>query len=167
MSERRGNGVAWLALLVSLVALVLAWKAYRREGGVLFGGTPPPVPAKVEEPLNRLDDRLGASRDSLERQLALTEARVRLLARRAEVNVDRNLDKMSEEVAEVRENLERSYESSSDQVRARWRNTDGELKKVQEDLKRGNQKALAELDRLLAKLRQDEAEEKKEGEAPR
>ncbi|HKH46690.1 MAG TPA: hypothetical protein VKM72_18690, partial [Thermoanaerobaculia bacterium] len=34
-SKKGGGGPAWLALLIALVALWIAWSAYRRTGGTL------------------------------------------------------------------------------------------------------------------------------------
>src|SRR5215216_6621682 len=92
-----GGGVARLALIVAILALAVAWAAYRRQGGEL--GT-------LWNDLTRgAGDRvhvsLGGGSEEVERQSELARARARLLGRRAEVAGERNLQQVREEVAEV------------------------------------------------------------------
>lgn len=35
MTEEKGGGVAWLALIIGVIALLLAWSSYNRTGGDL------------------------------------------------------------------------------------------------------------------------------------
>src|SRR5688500_16635363 len=88
------GGVAWLALLVALVALFLSWKAYERSGGTL------------KDDLAFLDTETEASGDWRD---DLARARERLLERRDEVESEEDLAGVQRDVARIRESLERSF----------------------------------------------------------
>lgn len=141
-----GNGVAWLALLVALAALLLAWSAYKRTGGELrdlWGDV-------------RSEGRPAAEADW---RADLAAARDRLLSHRPEVAGERNLQQVREDVAEIRADLERTYRNADAGVREQWRELDAELERLQAQLKDGSSKAVDTLDSLLAKLRVGSVEE--------
>ena len=147
-----GGCLARLALLVALLALVLAWAAYRRQGGEI---------KTLWKDLTRGaggDVAAGASA-TVERQTDLAQAQARLLRRRAEVATDRNLQQVREDVAQVRANLERTYRDASGGAKARWRDLDADLERLQGELKLGGSKALAALDSALAKIRKEKDEQ--------
>jgi hypothetical protein len=78
-----GGGVAWLALILALLALYVAWSAYRRTGGDLDQLAPlrsAETRAPAEDPV---EGPAGDWRDDLAR------ARDRLLARRSDVEEER------------------------------------------------------------------------------
>lgn len=130
-----GNGVAWLALLLAIAALLLAWSAYKRTGGelrdLLSDVTPAGAPKGVD----------------------LSEVRARLQRHRPEVAGERNLQQVREDVAEIREDLERAYRNADAGAREQWRELDAELERLQAQLKDGSSKAVDTLDSALAKLR--------------
>lgn len=101
-----GGGIAWLALLVSLAALFLSWKAYERTGGrlgedlTLSAGRP--VPADWREELERAREKLRTG----------------------------NLE--PEEVAEMRKSLARSFRNASEDAKQAWRELDRDLERLQE-----------------------------------
>ncbi|HEX6904185.1 MAG TPA: hypothetical protein VF789_31030 [Thermoanaerobaculia bacterium] len=141
-----GNGVAWLALLLAIAALLLAWSAYKRTGGELrdlWGDV-------------RSEGRPVAEADW---RADLAAARDRLLSHRPEVAGERNLQQVREDVAEIRADLERTYRNADAGVREQWRELDAELERLQGQLKDGSSKAVDTLDSLLAKLRVRPVEE--------
>jgi len=147
-SEGGGGCAGRLALLVALLALALAWAAYRRQGG------------EVRTLWRDLTHGAGSgavadASDAVERQTGLAQAQARLLERRAEVASDRNLQQVREDVAEVRAKLERTYRDASGAAKARWRDLDADLERLQAELKQGGSKALATLDSALAKIRKE------------
>ena len=129
-----GNGVAWLALLVAVAALLLAWSAYKRTGGELRGLWG--------------DVTVGTSEG-----ISLAEVRARLQHHRPEVAGERNLLQVREDVAEIRADLESTYRNADAGVREQWRELDAELERLQAQLKDGSSKAVDTLDSALAKLR--------------
>lgn len=147
-----GGCVAWLALIVAAVALILAWSAYRRTGGDLDG-----LWEGVTEDAERSVRGVASDgSDAVERQADLAKARMRLLGRRAEVEADRNLEQVRRDVAEVRESLERAYENAGAGARERWRDLDAELEKLETRLKEGSAKAVDSLDSAVEKIRGEE-----------
>jgi hypothetical protein len=151
-----GGGAGRLALILSILALLVAWAAYRRAGGelgTLWGDLTGLKGGGVHVNLN------GGS-DAVERQSELAQARTRLLARRAEVAGERNLEQVRQEVAEIREGLERSYSNASAGAKERWEDLDQDLERLQGQLREGGSKALDSLDSALAKIRDEAGEEK-------
>lgn len=129
-----GNGVAWLALLMAIAALLLAWSAYKRTGGELrelWG-----------------DVTVGTSEG-----ISLAEVRDRLQRHRPEVEGERNLQQVRDDVAEIRVDLEHAYRNADAGVREQWREVDADLERLQGQLKDGSSKAVDTLDAALAKLR--------------
>jgi hypothetical protein len=144
--------MARLALLVAIVALVFSWAAYRRAGGDL---------KEVWNDATRgaADFRVG---DDADQQADLERARARLLGHRAEVAADRNLDQVRRDVADIRAKLERSFGNAGAVTRDRWRGLDGDLDRLETQLKEGSSKALATLDSALEKIRRESGEEGKD-----
>lgn len=152
-ARRSGGGVARLALLVAILALAVAWAAYRREGGEL---------RTLWQDLTRGGgDRVrvtaGSDHEDLQTWLARTEAR--LEQRRPEVAGERNLRQVQEEVAQLRKNLRHAYRNASGEAKERWRLLDKDLGRLGDQLKEGGSKALATLDSAVAKIRKEAGEE--------
>lgn len=146
------GGVAWLALIVAIAALVLAWSAYRRTGGTLdelWKGVAEDAERSVR---GAAEEGSGA----VERQADLARAKAKLLGRRAEVEADRNLEQVRRDVAEIRESLERAYENAGAGARERWQGLDAELEKLEIRLKEGGSKAVDSLDSAVEKIRGEE-----------
>ncbi|HYG63394.1 MAG TPA: hypothetical protein VEL74_12490 [Thermoanaerobaculia bacterium] len=141
-----GGGVAWLALIVALAALFLAWKAYERTGGDLDG--------ILRLPVGEMEVGEGEGDETaVERQAGLAQARARLLARRTEVAARRNLRQAQEEVAEVRDQLQGAYKGAGDQAREGWRELDADLERLQGQLRDGGSRAVETLDSVVDKMR--------------
>ena len=154
--KKSSSGAGRLALILSILALLVAWTAYRRAGGEL--GTLWGDLTGLKRGGVRLNVDMGS--DAVERQSELAQARTRLLARRAEVAGERNLEQVRQEVAEIREGLERSYSNASTGAKERWEDLDGDLERLQGQLREGGSKALDTLDSALAKIRDEAGEEK-------
>lgn len=133
--------MARLALIVAILALILAWAAYRRTGGELKDLT---------------GSLAGDATAALDRQTDLAQARARLLGHRAEVAGNRNLEQVQRDVADIRASLERAYDDAGSGAKARWQDLDAELERLQAQLKEGGSKAVATLDSALAKIRTEE-----------
>lgn len=136
-----GNGVAWLALLLALAALLLAWGAYKRTGGELRDLLSDVTPAGAPKGID------------------LSEVRARLQRHRPEVEGQRNLQRVRDDVAEIRANLERTYRDAGAGAREKWRDLDADLERLEGQLKDGSSKAVDSLDSALAKLRVGAREE--------
>lgn len=139
-----GGGPAWLALIVALVALWIAWSAYRRTGGSLdtlvaspVAEAPAQVPAEAEE---------GDWRATLDR------ARERLLSRRDEVEQERDLEAVQRDIAEIRAALERTWRGAGE-AKEKWQDLDAELERLQRQLRDGSAKAKETLDGLVQRMK--------------
>lgn len=154
--------MARLALLVAVVALVLAWAAYRRAGGELKDVW---SDAARNSGLH-LGGLAADGTSGIGRQADLAAAQTRLLDHRAEVAGDRNLEQVRRDVAEIRASLERAYDHAGGGARERWKGLDGELDRLEIQLKEGGSKALSTLDSALEKIRREAGEEKKDERRP-
>jgi hypothetical protein len=111
--------VAWLALIVSLVALFFSWKAYERSGG------------RVGDVLNTQVEVGDESPPDW--RAALDEAREKLDRARETLNGD--------DVAQVREKLARAFENAGEGARRSWRGLDRDLEHLQTQVERGGSRA--------------------------
>ena len=137
--------MARLALIVAILALILSWAAYRRTGG------------ELKDLTGGLTTGLaGDASAALDRQADLAKARADLLKHRTEVATNRNLEQVQQDVADIRAKLEGAYEDAGAGAKARWRDLDAELERLQGQLQEGGSKALATLDSALAKIRTEE-----------
>jgi chromosome segregation ATPase len=150
MEKRRGGGAGRLALILAVLALFFAWSSYRRQGGELktlwrdlTGGAGGRVQVTGGEDLRAL----------------LNNARARLEERRAEVAAERNLQDIRDEVAEIRDKLAEAYREGSTDTRERLRTLDGELERLQGQLREGGSKALTAFDSAMERIQRTAAEE--------
>jgi archaellum component FlaC len=130
-----GGGVAWLALLVSLAALFLSWKAYERTGGELG------------------ELRVSGTESGSDWGEDLDRARERLLERRGDVEAEEDLEGVRRDVAEIREDLERLSEDAGAGARERWRSLDAELERLEKQLRQGSSRAVGTMDSAIEKMK--------------
>ena len=142
--KRGGGGPAWLALIVALAALWIAWSAYRRTGGTFDTLFTLPVP---ERSVGAGDADSGDWRGALER------ARERLLDRRDDVGQNRNQEQVQREVAEIRATLERAYRNAGEGASDTWRDLDAQLGRLEDQVREGSAKAKGTMEDLLAKMK--------------
>ena len=140
--KRGGGGPAWLALIVALAALWIAWSAYKRTGGTLDTL----LTLSAPEPAARADR--GDWRQALER------ARERLLDRRDDVGQDRNREQVQHEIAEIRATLERAYEDAGEGASDTWRDLDAQLERLGDQVREGSETAKGTMEDLLAKMKE-------------
>jgi len=152
-AKQSGGCVARLALIVALLALAVAWVAYRRQGGEmktlwrdLTGGAGDRV-------------RITAGTEGEDLRSWLARAQDRLERRRPEVAGERDLRQVREDVAEIRKNLERAYRDAGTEAKGRWRSLDADLERLEAQLRKGGTKALATLDSALAKIKAETGKE--------
>jgi nucleotide-binding universal stress UspA family protein len=136
--EGCGSGAARLALLLSIIALVLSWQAYRRTGGSIPG---------LDKPIVHTWDETSAEK-------ATAEARERLLALRTRIESHGDVDRLQKDIADLRRDLERSFEGAGKGARERWQEADRALARLDERLDEGGAKAREALDQALARLRE-------------
>ena len=131
-----GGGVAWLALIVSLVALFFSWKAYERSGGRL-------------DDLEVLNTEVTVGDESPpDWRAALDEARETLDDARENLGGD-DVAK----VREIREKLSRAFRDTGEGAKRGWRELDSDLERLQGQLEKGSSRAKETLDETLDKMR--------------
>lgn len=139
-----GGGPAWLALIVALAALWIAWSAYKRTGGTLDTLVTLPAPEwKAGPPEAGRGDWRGA----------LERARERLLDRRDDVGQDRNREQVQREIADIRATLERTYHDAGEGASDTWRDLDAQLERLGDQVREGSETAKGTMEDLLAKMK--------------
>jgi hypothetical protein len=134
--------VAWLALLVALAALWLSWQAFQRTGGDL-----PWLDRKVE---------VGEPAAGAPWKEELARARERLLGHRDEVRSERNLSEVQRDVEELRHNLEKKLDRTGSSSHEDWRQVDGDMQRLEAELREKSAKAMETLDRTLDEMKRAE-----------
>lgn len=142
--KRGGGGPAWLALIVALAALWIAWSAYRRTGGSFDTLLTLPAPERSA--------RAGGA-ERADWRAALERARERLLDRRDDVGQNRNQEQVQREVAEIRAALERAYRDAGEGASGTWRDLDAQLGRLEDQVRDGSAKAKGTMEELLAKMK--------------
>jgi len=138
-----GGCVSWLALAVALAALWLAWSAYQRTGGTFD---------QVTAGVRNLDRSFSVDADG-EWRSALDKARERLQEHRSAVEGARNLEQVRRDVERIRESLARAFQGTGEVSKSKWRDLDGDLERLQAQLREGGSRALATLDETLEKMK--------------
>ncbi|MEX2405062.1 MAG: hypothetical protein WD579_00495 [Candidatus Paceibacterota bacterium] len=67
--EKKGNALAWLALIVGILALILAWSAYNRAGADLETQ----VDEQIEETVDETDNSAAAANADVEADTDTTD----------------------------------------------------------------------------------------------
>jgi ElaB/YqjD/DUF883 family membrane-anchored ribosome-binding protein len=141
-----GGGPAWLALIVALAALWIAWSAYRRTGGTLDTLVANPLEAPAAAPAPEVEADGGDWRQ------ALADARERLLSRRDEVREDRDMEAVQRDIAEIRATLERTWKGAGE-AKEKWQALDAELERLQKQVRDGSERAQGTLDGLVQRMK--------------
>jgi hypothetical protein len=148
--------VAWLALLLAVLALALAAAAYRRTGGKVddwLHHSGDQLQDVLERPLGRGQDAPGDSGVGTDLRRAVERAVARLQAERQAVAAERDPGGVRREVEKVRADLERAFSGAGGGERSRWQGLDAELGRLDQDLRAGGSRALGTLDGLVDNLR--------------
>ena len=140
-----GGGPAWLALIVALAALWIAWSAYKRTGGTLDDLLTLPAP---DQSARTIEADRGGWREALE------GARERLLDQRDDVGQDRNREQVQREIAEIRATLERAYRDAGEGASDTWRDLDAQLERLGDQVREGSETAKGTMEDLLAKMKE-------------
>lgn len=142
MARNGGGGVAWLALLLSVAALFLSWKAYERSGG------------RLKEDLSVFDRDVSVGEPAEgDWREELARARERLTRSRDKVEAREDLRQVQEDLDRMRKDLARSFRNASEDARQGWQELDRDLERLQGELREGSSKARETLDSALEKMK--------------
>jgi ElaB/YqjD/DUF883 family membrane-anchored ribosome-binding protein len=84
---------------------------------------------------------------------ALEEARQRLQEHRTEVKDSRNLEQVRRDIEQIRDSLSHAVQGTGEVARGKWRDLDGDLERLQAELREGGARALATLDEAVEKMK--------------
>ncbi len=132
--------VAWTALIISLLSLILAWSAFNRSGQDLS---------------SEVAEDLRMARLELQQDLAIVEARADLLALRAQIEAEEQYAETRAEVAEVRNDLRIAYLNAETEVQQEWREMDAALEDLENNLRDESADAVGSLTNALDAIERD------------
>lgn len=139
-SQRGGTVIAWAALAIAVIALILAWNV-RTTDTSQTGSPTSPAPEGTT-----LQEEFGFQRD-------LAIARLRLIALRARLAVDNNYEEAREEAADIRRGLDRSAANASEATRDGWEATKQAFDRLDDQLSKKSADALGTLEQMIRSLR--------------
>ncbi|MBI3251226.1 MAG: hypothetical protein HYZ61_05260 [Candidatus Andersenbacteria bacterium] len=139
----QSNSIAWIALVVALAALVLAVMIWNR-----------PVGEDTD-----FDEEAGTQIEETTKDAALLAARAqaetKLAAIRAQVATKEGYENALQEAQEARSELAEAYRNASVEAQQEWAEVEVEFDVLEDQLRAKSADALADLDRLINRLRVD------------
>lgn len=172
-ASERGSAVAWLALALAIVAVVLAVVAYYRSGG-------PPleqeVAREVDEATTALRTRIvemekatAEARKRLERRALASDARDELLSARAAIEERADVEAIRRALVQAGDDLRAMFDGQEGNARERWQALRAELERadgaVGEDVNTAFEAVSAALARVEREMERQMAEVEAEDQA--
>jgi uncharacterized phage infection (PIP) family protein YhgE len=137
MEKRTASPVAWIALVLAAISLVLSVIAVSRSG----------VGVRSE-----IQKQAMEIREDISRGLALGESRTRLETLEQQIAAGEGYEQARQEVSEIRGNLNSVFSDSKDELRQEWQQLDAELGQLENSLRDGSGDALERLQGVLERL---------------
>lgn len=132
--------LGWIAVVLSVLALFLAWSAYNRTG------------TDVRTQVMRTGEQAyDASREGLDS----LQAQVRLQELRADLASGVELENAEETVATVRQDLARAYQNSTEVTQEQWQEVQRDLDQLEDQLRNGSADALQTVEGLIERTQRD------------
>lgn len=143
MAEVQQNSnslIAWIALIVAIIALVLGWMAFNRSGQDV-------VPAVQEGAQEAQEDAALLA--------ARTEARAELLALQTQIAAEEGYDEAAQQAAEIEADLETAYVNARLEASAEWQELQADFENLERELRDESADAAETVAGLIALLGQD------------
>lgn len=140
IANRSGDTfISWLALILSIIAIILAWSAYRsaNENG---------------SRLQAVDDQINEQRVAQFAESAREE--VGQLGQNIDESVEFNPEAISTRVAELRSNLQARFEDQDEGTQDQLQELDIDLSQLQEQLADGTISTIEALQNALERIQQ-------------
>ena len=131
------RNIEWIALAISIMALLLAWAAYNRAG------------IDLEQ---QIEFQLTGIRQEIKEQIALAEARIKLNAIRTRVVLRNEYYEARMDVISLRRDLKQSFELAEQESKELWMEIDADLEKLEVELRDESSEALVRIDQIIGKL---------------
>lgn len=145
--KNMNSAVSWIALIVSVAALVLGWAAYNRAG------------EDLEDQAAQAVDKVEAEVDEFGRNAAQVaaraEARTKLAAIEAKVAVDQSYAASAAEIDALQADVARAYEGAEGEAKEEAAELDREFATLSQQMRNGTADSLTGLANLLNRLSAD------------
>src|SRR6056297_3065599 len=105
--------VAWIALIIAVVALGIGWFAYNSS--------------EEETIMPKVEEQVRTAQQETSKLMAKMEARIRLMALRGQVAAGESYEELSEEVSDIHSDLAATYEEASADAQEEWEELDSEF----------------------------------------
>ncbi|EKE11038.1 MAG: hypothetical protein ACD_15C00151G0016 [uncultured bacterium] len=132
--------VAWIALLLALIAIFLAIAAFNRSGSDLD---------KI------LTQKTEEYKNEAEKIAIKTEARAELIALRGKIEGAQAGEGVVNQVANTRRNIQESYRNTSADLKQEASEIDRELELVERDVRTNTAQGLQKLENLIDRVGRD------------
>ncbi len=139
-TDTKTTTISWIALIIAIVALILGWTAFNRAGQDVL----PTVEQETQEAVRTVQIRA-----------ALLEARLELLALRARLVAEENVDEIATEINEIQAELQAEAVELQIETRQEIREIDQEFEQVEQAVRTNSADALQRFNNLLERLQRD------------
>lgn len=143
--------VAWIALILALLALGFAYTAFNRAGQDIEAI----VQREIAEAMQTAEVVVNEIDETAEQAALRAQVITRLVAIQAAIEANQIEAETEEELAQMRADLQREYANASAEVRQEINEVDQELEIVEQELRNNTATALSSIERSLAILRRD------------
>lgn len=154
--KESGSAVAWLALALAILAVVVAVVAYYRSGG-------PPLEQEVAREVENattvlrtqiaeIEKSTQEARERMERRALASEAREALLSARAEIEERGDVDSIRRALSEAGDDLQAMFEGEDEGARERWRALRSDLERADRAVGESADEAFAAVSAALARV---------------
>lgn len=156
--EKVNAAVAWIALIISVIALWVGIVAFNRSGQNLF----PTIGEETQEAADEVAETTGEVAETTEEvaetadQIAArVEAEAVLLKVKGDVAEDEISEETKQQLQEVRTNLREAYADADDEVKQQYEQIDEDLETLETQLEGETAEALLTVENLLERMRRD------------
>jgi len=164
MEQNQSNNTVlmWVIGIISVVALVLAWTAYNRAGENLttqIERETGELAAETGQSVDQLGNEIGSAADSAmtatQNSAARVQARAELLAMQAELAAEENYAAATEQVRDLRADLDQTYANTTGAAQMQWQELDAELEQLEQSVRTESADALEMFGGLVLMLEED------------
>jgi DNA anti-recombination protein RmuC len=132
--------IAWIGLVIAIIALVIAWTAYNRSGADLEAE----VQRNIDQAVTEMNLRL-----------ARFEAAAELATLEARQDLRQNYAQLEQEIAQTRQDLRVAYQNAQREASQEWQEIERDFMEVERNVREGTANALDSLRALIANLRRN------------
>jgi hypothetical protein len=144
MNDKKGNILIFLAILISIGALILSWLAYSKVRTISG--------ADIQKQTKTIKNQVLTQ---LHQEIAMSSARANLQAMQTQLtNNGQNYTKTqaAQNVATMKDNLKQVFGTASGQAKDTWQAVDGDMGTLEDQLKNNNQDYTKTLQKLVGEM---------------